>query len=109
VPSSATSSGWQVTDNAINVGWVSTGEVGGLNIELDSTSGTFVKGLNMGGITGTSGTIKDFAVPTPGAKYLVKVRGSSSGNVTDFSPAVQFTAAVNFNSLGSFLKASGLK
>jgi len=43
---------WAVTDNGINISWVSSVPVIGLNVELDSTSGNFVKAENFGGLTG---------------------------------------------------------
>jgi hypothetical protein len=100
---------WVVTDNAINVSWTATGQVDGLYVELDS-SGNRVEGRNFSGTgaSGTSGTINDIAVPTPGATYTVWIRGFQSGRQTAPSAAVTFTAAVNFRSLKDFLKYSGV-
>jgi hypothetical protein len=99
------------TDNAFNLSWSATGQIVYTDVELDSTSGNIIKGENVGGAegSGTSGTVHDFAVPTPGATYLVKIRGGlPSGGTTAFSRAATFTAATNFHSLHDFLKYSGV-
>jgi hypothetical protein len=99
---------WVSRDNGFNLSWASTGNVGGIDVRLESESGAPISGLNYGGVgaEGTSGTVLDFTVPAPGTTYLVKVSGELPS--TDFSPAYRFVSAKNFSSMRGFLRASGV-
>lgn len=105
---------WSLVENGVSVSWLSSAPVVEINIEVDSTSGVSVSGLNESGSAFPTSSGSVSVDPRPvGANYLVKVRGaiSISGTTidwTDFTPSVQLADPNNTNSLHGFLEASGI-